>query len=304
VLVARLAGDDERPTPVRALAAAAAAPLGLGLYASFSRGALFAGVAGLIVIVPLARRREQLAGWLVVVLAAVVAAAVVSPLHGVTSLDGSLSHREHQGLIALVVLVVCAALAAAVQSWLAGAHRVRGPLSLPRHTGLAAAGLVVLGLAAAIVAGAHETGGEAKLSGGASRLVSLESNRYDYWHVALRAFVQHPFHGVGAGNWVVEWLRWRTIPEYAVDAHSLPLQVLAELGIVGALALLALFGGVAAAARRALRVASPPVGAVAALVTYLVHAPLDWDWQMPAVTLLAAALAGLVIACAEEARTA
>src|SRR5439155_5817997 len=39
VLCARLAGTPARPAPVRVLAAAASAPLGLGVYLSFSRGA-------------------------------------------------------------------------------------------------------------------------------------------------------------------------------------------------------------------------------------------------------------------------
>ncbi len=46
VLCARLAGDATRSRYPRALAAAAAVPLGLGLYLSFSRGALFACAAG------------------------------------------------------------------------------------------------------------------------------------------------------------------------------------------------------------------------------------------------------------------
>ena len=40
-------------------------------------------------------------------------------------------------------------------------------------------------------------------------------------------------------------------------------------------------------------------GPLAALVTYLVHSPLDWDWEMPAVTLIAVVLAGLVIAAGD-----
>jgi hypothetical protein len=58
--------------------------------------------------------------------------------------------------------------------------------------------------------------------------------------------------------------------------------------------------GVAAA--RAMR-ARPALaaGPVAALVVYIVHSPLDWDWQMPALSLVAFVLAGLVLALAEDA---
>ena len=47
VLCARLAGDRGRRPALRAAAMAASVPLALGLYVSFSRGALFAGLAGL-----------------------------------------------------------------------------------------------------------------------------------------------------------------------------------------------------------------------------------------------------------------
>ena len=50
VLCARLCGDSARPRALRILAAGATAPLGLGLYLSFSRGALFACAAGLVAL--------------------------------------------------------------------------------------------------------------------------------------------------------------------------------------------------------------------------------------------------------------
>ena len=56
----------------------------------------------------------------------------------------------------------------------------------------------------------------------------------------MRAFGDEPIRGVGAGGWAVYWLRYRPIGEFANDAHSLPVQTLAELGLVG-LALLAMF---------------------------------------------------------------
>jgi O-antigen ligase len=179
-------------------------------------------------------------------------------------------------------------------------------VTLPRRAGVVATAVICAGLAMAIVVGAHESSGTSPaLSGGATRLTSLQSNRYDYWSVALRAFAAEPVHGVGAGGWSVEWLKWRTVSEGAQDAHSLELQTLAELGIVGALALLAFIGGVAAAARRALDVApAAAAGPVAALVVYLAHSPLDWDWQMPAVTLVAMVLAGGVLALADTTRPA
>jgi hypothetical protein len=299
VLCAGIAGDRTRPVALRAGAAAAAAPLGMGLYISFSRGALFACIAGLVALVVLAPRREQLWAVLCVVAAGALAAIAAAPFHGVTGLADKLSTRETQGAIVLVLLVVIGLLAAAAQLRLSR-PAVAGELRLSPHSPLIATGVIIAGLALAIVVGAHEnSGGVAKLSGGANRLVSLQSNRYDYWSVALRAFGSQPLHGVGAGGWSVYWLQWRTIDDFAQDAHSLELQTLAELGLVGFALLVAFLAGVALASRRALRSPLAPAAAIGALVTYLAHSPLDWDWQMPAVTIVALVLAGMVLSSGE-----
>ncbi len=302
VLCASLAGDRSRSRVLRVAAAAAAAPLGNGLYITFSRGALFACLAGLVALAVLIPRREQLRALLCCLTAAVLGAIAAAPFHGYGSLAGSPGHRESQGTIVLVLLVAIMAAAAVVQSRLsAGAE---GELRMPRRAPWIAVAAICAGLALAIVVGAHEGAGT-KLSPGATRLTTLQSDRYAYWDVALRAFADEPLRGVGAGGWAVYWLEHRKLDEGAQDAHSLELQTLAELGLVGFAFLLALIGGLAWAARDALRVA--PVlagGPIAGLVVYLAHSPLDWDWEMPAVTLIALVLAGAVIGLAELARPA
>ncbi len=300
VLCARVVGDASRPSWLRASAAASSAPLGLGLYLSFSRGALFACAAGIVVLIVLVPRREQLGALMVTIVAGGLASAASAPFRGVTSLAGSQSLRERQGAIGLALVVVIMALAAGGQ-WVLQ-RRVSGrPLGLPRAAPAIAAVLICAGLASAIVLGAKERSGSVALSGGASRYTSLQSNRYAYWRVAMRAFSDEPIRGVGAGGWAVYWLRYRPFDEAAQDAHSLPLQTLAELGLVGAALLLTFVGGVAFAAWRAMRLRPElAAGPIAALVVYVVHAPLDWDWQMPAVTLVAIALAGQVIALAQS----
>ena len=119
------------------------------------------------------------------------------------------------------------------------------------------------------------------------RLFSASGNgRSDYWRVALNEFDSEPFHGVGAGNYDPDYYRLRRTTDAIEQPHSLELQTLAELGLVGLALLLAFLGGVGWAAVRAHRIApAAAAGPFAALVTYLVHSPLDWDWQMPAVTL-------------------
>ncbi len=305
VLFTRIAGDRTRPDWVRAAAAAALAPLGLGLYITFSRGALFACVAGLVALTVIAPRREQLSATLRALATGVLAALSGAAFKGITAMTGGLSTRERQGAITLVLLIVIAAGAAVAQIALARRERASAgerELNLPRRAPLIATAVVCAGLALAIVVGAHETSGAStNPASGATRLVSFQSNRYDYWSVALRAFAGDPVQGVGAGGWSVDWLRWRTVNEFAQDAHSLELQTLAELGLVGLGLLIMFFTGVGASAARALRATPAAAGPAAALIVYLAHSPLDWDWQMPAVTLVAIVLAGAILATAADA---
>ena len=124
----------------------------------------------------------------------------------------------------------------------------------------------------------------------------MTSNRYEYWRVALGAFRDDPLTGAGSGGFRVVWLQERPIRETVRDTHSLEFEVAAELGLVGLLALALMCGGVVVAARRALgRQRALAAGPAAALVDLVLHASIDWDWQMPAVTLPALVLAGLLI---------
>jgi O-Antigen ligase len=299
VLSARVAGDRGRPRAVRAAAAAAAVPLGVGLYISVSRGALFACFAGLVALLVLVRTREQ--SWAIAraLAAAAIAVLATAPLDGFVSLHGTLGHQESQGVIALAILVVVAGAAAGIALVCAARERC-GPVALPPHSPLIATGVIAAGLAVAILVGAHERAPGGSLGGSSSRLTSVSSDRYAYWAVAFRAFAKEPLHGVGAGNWSVYWLRWRHLSESAQDAHSLPIQVLAELGVVGILLLGTFLTGVGLAARRALARRPSVAGAIAGVVTYLAHAPLDWDWQMPAVTLVAVVLAGAILGASDD----
>jgi O-antigen ligase len=121
--------------------------------------------------------------------------------------------------------------------------------------------------------------------------------RGDYWHVAWHVVRAHPLLGTGAGTYDLAWAAYGDIGRWggALDAHSLYLESLAELGPVG----LVLLGALLVPLVSVLRADRPSTASAAALggaVTFLVHAGLDWDWEMPAVTLaglvcLAAAIA-------------
>jgi hypothetical protein len=299
VLSMRLAGDVRRPAALRTAAVAGSVPLALGLYLSFSRGALFAFAAGLVALIVAAPRREQLEAIVVAIAGGAIASAVASPFGGVTKLMGALGTRERQGAIELAVLVVITFAAAVVHRRLVRQGSSRA-VRLPRRAAWIATAVICAGLAVAIVVGSKE-GTNSPANTGATRLATLQSNRYAYWRVGFKAFAAEPVRGVGAGGWAVWWLRYRTVDEFAQDAHSLPVQTLAELGLVGIVLLGSSFVGIGLAARRAYRAAPGlTAGPLAGLVVYAAHAPLDWDWQMPAVTIVALVLAGLTISLAED----
>ena len=156
-----------------------------------------------------------------------------------------------------------------------------------------------------MIGGLGERPSAAELARGADagRLGNVSSNRYEYWRVGLAAFAREPLTGLGAAGFRVEWLRERDFPEAVKDVHSLELEMAAELGVVGLLALALLLGGVVLAARTALRDhPAAAAGSAAAALAWLLHASIDWDWQFPAVSLPAIVLAGTLIALSETAR--
>jgi hypothetical protein len=287
VLAAGVAGSPARPAAVRAAAAAAAPVLGLALYLTFSRGGLGAAAAGLAVLIALAPTRAQARAVLLVAVAAAVPALATLALPAVAHQASGAG----QGAAMLVVLVAVAAGAAFL------AHRDTAPATVvPRLRGLAA-GALLLALAgtAFAVTQVERRGGRDAPEATPGRLASVQSNRYAYWKVALRTFGDHPVAGVGSGGFQSEWLRERTFREPVRDAHSLYVETPAELGLVGLALLLALLASVAVAARRA---AAAFPGPVAALAAFALHAGVDWDWELPALTLVALVLAGLVLVAA------
>jgi O-antigen ligase len=110
--------------------------------------------------------------------------------------------------------------------------------------------------------------------------------RGDYWHVAWHVARQHPLVGTGAGTYDLAWGafgelgRWGSV----LDAHSLYLETLAELGVVGLVLVAGLAVPVFAAASRS-ALSATETAALGGAVTFLVHAGLDFDWEMPAVTV-------------------
>jgi hypothetical protein len=283
------------------LAASVAPVLGLACYLTFSRGALGATAAGLAVLVALAPTVAQGRRVAVVAGAAVLAAAATIVLPAVEAPGGSAA----QGAAMIGVLAMLGAAAAALSGPSRAAHGATGaaPTSPPaaasppaatspripmlRAAALGALALAVVGTAVAVTRVERTAGSGPAQGASPARLVSAQSNRYEYWRVAVREFADAPLQGGGSGSFRTDWLRERPIEETVRDAHSLYFETAAELGLIGLAALALFLGGIVTMARRSPQAA----GAIAALVTYAVHAGLDWDWELPALTLVALVLA-------------
>ncbi len=131
-----------------------------------------------------------------------------------------------------------------------------------------------------------------------NRFLDAGGFRYDLWRVAVDEFTSHPIGGVGAGNYDDEYYQLRRNPEYVVVPHSLELQMAAELGIGGLLALLVFCGAILAAgfARRRTLAARDPMVKIAALgifAAWLTATSVDWLYNFPGLAgaaILAAAL--------------
>ncbi len=291
LLAVATASDEERPPWLRALACAAAAPCGVALYLTYSRASWLALAAGLLMLLAIRRTRG-------VVLAAGLAlgsigflVAAVQAFPAVLDAEGA---RTTQGLgFAAVIAVVCAGVFAVHR-------RARVSGALPIGPGLARVIAVVtiplaigVGLLVATGGGENET-----VRSGGGRVATLDTNRDALWGVALDAFAEHPVTGVGTSSFAVEWLRERDEVDRALDAHSLYVETLAELGIVGALLLAAFLaavaGGVVAAVRAGPRDAVV-AAAVPAVVAFFVHAAFDWDWESPALAITALVLVAALL---------
>jgi O-antigen ligase len=257
-----------RSEPPRALSAACLVVFALTIFFTFSRGTWISLAVGFAAMLALDPRRVALLRTLV----------AVAPVIGVALWLGSRIHAGHLLALATVLLAAVAALTTLA------ARRIPAAAVVP----LLGALLVVSG-AAIVHFGSGPRLGHLYNGPVASNRRALTpaklSGRIPLWRQAWHDWETHRGLGSGAGTFEQYWLRHRRTSANVRDAHNLYLETLAELGpfglglLVTALALPFL----AVAASRS----HPFVpGALAAYLAYLVHAAGDWDWEMPAVTLL------------------
>lgn len=299
---------------LRALATAALVVLAPTLYFTFSRGAYVALAAAAVTFAVLAQDRLRALVPALAPLAVFAAATFLCTRfpaltqHGFpfeaaraagARLTGTLGVLSVMALAAtLVVTRFARATAAAggrrgVNGVVAAGARIRRPY---RIGAIAAIGVFAVGVALARVEAPASLLGSAygafagpppTTQGDLNRhVLSLSgSGRAESWHVAWRQFQENRWLGSGAGTYERYWLRHRSSPSFHQrDAHNLYLETLAELGPAGLVLLAAALSIPVVAAVRVRR--RRYVAAIAAAyVAFLVHAGLDWDWEMPVVVL-------------------
>jgi hypothetical protein len=135
------------------------------------------------------------------------------------------------------------------------------------------------------------------------------AGRGEFFRVALDAFGEKPLAGHGAGTYQFSWYQLRHIDIPVHDAHSLYLQALSELGIVGGVLVLALVLTLLWIGFSAWRHASGTqrelyAALFAACLAFAVCAGIDWLWQIAALGFVFFLAAGALVAarCAQLAR--
>lgn len=314
VAALHLTSADRQNRLVRILGAGALPLLASTLLLTFSRSSLLLAAVGVFIYLVVARPKRG-----VVALAAVaipVAVALVASLRANTvssaryTTDAGVSQGHHLALI----VIGCAVVAMLLRLALLMLDRRLDAWSPPRIAPARVAAvigalilvLVVVGVAAGGPSWAshrwdnfvHENA-VGHTADPAERLSSVGNNgRIPQWRAAVESFEEEPLLGNGAGTYALQWAQRRPYAFTVVNAHSLYVEVMGELGVVGAvLIILVMLTFLIGAARRLLGDERHAFAAFFALaLAWMIHAGIDWDWQMPAITIWLFALGGVALA--------
>ena len=293
----------------------------LTLYFAYSRGGLVALIVASGALLALSRDRL----WLLATLAigAIGALPAILAVQARHSLADNLANQAavDQGRTVFLILLAGIALTVALYALLRFVESREGRrtgrmVELSRHPTLLrsiAAGLAVLAIGAAVAVGGRAwnqfSSSDIQFPKDPAQHFSEVNGagRHDFWRVALESFEEKPILGYGAGTYVFLWTKHRSIEMPVHDAHSLYLEPLAELGIVGGLVVIGLVGSLLWIAFGAWR--ATPAGrrreAYAALfavmLAFAVGAGFDWFWEiadMGAILFLAGGVA-VSVRCAQ-----
>ena len=300
-----------RHSMIRGLALAPIPVAASVIYLASSRGGVVTAFVATLVFLVLTERRWSAAAA-IAVSAAGSAAAVAVLLHRKALVNGPLGTElvKDQGETA-AVLIALVCVAAAVTFGLGCrilGGKIRPSLATGRVVALLAAFALVAGIFASDPVRRFETFRASpeeleSLDSGdfvtAHLLSGSGSGRWQFWTASIDQWRETSVVGDGAGSYEHWWAEHASFPYFLKDAHSLYLETLGELGLVGFILVLALaLAGVAVGVRRSLQSSGEPRVTTAALtslfVAYAAAAGFDWIWELTAVSVVGMVALALV----------
>lgn len=316
------AATSARALIFRGLAAAALPAMGLTVYLTFSRGGTLTALIALGLFLALAHDRlPRIATTLVAAAGAAILIAATGQRDALDAGLGSPASIDQGNQMLAMTLVVCAGVGL-IQVGLSLALRAgpRPAWSKPsrRASAVAVGAGVAVVLIAGMAAGApgrasdawHEFKAAENPNHGSARLESFSSNgRWPLWNAALKENASATIAGHGSGSFEVWWAQHGTGGDFVRDAHSLYLETLGELGIVGFALLVSFLGWVlvvgamryrdAASARR-----TQLAAALAGCAAFCVGASYDWLWELAVIPIAFLLLASVLVSAGDRPRRA
>ncbi len=315
LLCAGLATRSEEKPVAQSLAAAAIPVLAATIYFTFSRGSIGSLLVGAVVFVLVAARRDLIPAAIAVVPPTAVAVLLCVGTDVLSTGKYGSPAGVAEGKTLAWELIGLAVAAGVLRFALRPLDRRLAAIEISaatkRRNWIAFVATTVIVVVAAGVAvdapqkisnGFHDfTATKPPVDPEAlqDRLTNLNSNgRLVQWELAVEKFDQHPLDGTGAGTWARVWAQEGNGEFKVINAHSLYLEMLAELGLPGliflAVALIAILVGLVTRVRGPDRVLYAAL--IGAMLAWAAHAAADWDWEMPATAFFIFSIGGMAIA--------
>ncbi len=302
----------------------------LVMYLCSSRGSIVASLIGAAIVIGLGPSRKRLAGSLAVGLAGSIPLILLAAQFDEVVHAGTGSAATIQGLVLLVATVAsCAAVTWAREPMInrIDAANFHHPNAVRVGIGLGLVALILViasnpvdrinSFTSVPVAGASNNGS----TFATEHLLSESGNgRWQLWHTSLDAFAEQPVRGIGPGGFESYFKINGQFWMKTIDPHSIPLQFLSELGLIGFFLLLGVVGFALYAGIRRYRGLGVKINAskvpggreeitafIALLAIGMFGVSIDWTGDMPVIfapiMVCIAALAGPLYAAPASART-
>jgi O-antigen ligase len=267
----------------------------LALYFTHSRGGILTLLLAAGTLIVLSRDRLWYLATLLIVAVLTLPAAFASHHYQDLANNWNFPGLVGEGLKAGLILLVGIAVTLLAYWGLrrlerGGSPAVRRALEISRDRRVLG-GIAIVALVLAIVAGilygesAWDKFTSSDLGTPTGFAEASSRGRSQFWDVALEAFAEKPILGHGAGTYQFAWDQLRTLHMTNTQAHSLYLQALEELGIVGGLLALGLvlyllwvgFSAWRAAGGRERELYAVLLGVSLA---FAIGVAYDWFWQL------------------------